>query len=549
METVTRRGLTLDPFVVFALPFLCALIFSFITNHTWEDWFITYRSSKNLATGYGLVYDPGERVHSFTSPLGTLLPAAIKFLFASAPDEVVLWLFRITQCCILGVTGLLLLGMARELRLSKGSFALLLGMFSVDAKILDFSTNGMETGFLVFFIVLTAYGLVMPLQRPGLVLGVAWAGLMWTRPDGLIYIIALSLGFCVFPRAAKIDGSRVALISIFFVASVITALLYLPWLVWAWVYYGSFVPHSLTAKGVGFDPVKTAKALLFPLTGLTRETSLDYTFTPAYISFGGWPRILQEVSRFVSWICCFAWVLPVLRPVTRAMSLATLVAQLYLSFGTPYTYPWYIPGATLLSIIVLALLLEQLITETSPRPTADVSRPRPASFVEWLTITPVILTLLLTICVCYQLRIQQHVIEDQHRKQIGLWLHDQAFSPQDRVFLEPLGYIGFYSNLRMYGFPGQTSPELVAARRALSSIGVVERYAPLIAYLTPEWLVLRPREAKQVALDAPSLLSEVYTLQKRFDVSAELASYTFLPGRSWLEFDQTFLVYRRSKRP
>jgi hypothetical protein len=364
VDVIARKGSSVYILIAFGVPFFFAIIFSLSTNHAWEDWYITYRSSKNLATGYGLLYDPAQRVHSFTSPLGTLLPAAIKFL-TNVSDDGVLWWFRVIQACTLGLCGLLLLGMARELRLSDWTFALLLGLFSVDAKILDFSTNGMETGFLVFFIVLTAYGLVMPLRRPGLVLGVAWAGLMWTRPDGFIYIVALSLGFFVFPRAAMFGSTRRAMIRTFFVASVITAFLYLPWLIWAWVYYGSFVPYSLTAKGVGFDPIQVAKAaLLFPVTGLTRASSLDDIFRPAYASFGGWPLILADVSRIVSWLCSFAWVTPFLRPVTRAMSLATLVAQLYLSCITPYAYPWYIPGATLLVIVVVSLLFEEVIRGT-----------------------------------------------------------------------------------------------------------------------------------------------------------------------------------------
>jgi hypothetical protein len=143
--------------------------------------------------------------------------------------------------------------------------------------------------------------------------------------------------------------------------------------------------------------------------------------------------------------------------------------------------------------------------------------------------------------------VQQHVVEDKNRKQIGLWLHDHASSSQDRVFLEPLGYIGFYSNLRMYGFPGQSSPELVAARRALSCMGGAECFAALIAFLNPEWLVLRPYEADRVRRDDPALLERVYTPEKTFDVSSELASYKFLPGRSWLQYDQTFLIFKRQQ--
>lgn len=47
-----------------------------VTSHVWEDFWITFRSSKNLAAGHGLVFNPGDRLHTFTSPLGVLLPAA-----------------------------------------------------------------------------------------------------------------------------------------------------------------------------------------------------------------------------------------------------------------------------------------------------------------------------------------------------------------------------------------------------------------------------------------------------------------------------------------
>src|SRR6266566_3956578 len=86
--------------IAFLVPFLCALAFSVAADHAWEDWYITYRSSKNLATGFGLVYDVGERVHSFTSPLGTLIPALIRLVSIGASDGVVLWLFRVIQCLL-----------------------------------------------------------------------------------------------------------------------------------------------------------------------------------------------------------------------------------------------------------------------------------------------------------------------------------------------------------------------------------------------------------------------------------------------------------------
>ena len=46
-----------------------------VTGHAWEDWYITFRHSRNFVDGHGLTFNPGERIHGFTSPLNTFLPA------------------------------------------------------------------------------------------------------------------------------------------------------------------------------------------------------------------------------------------------------------------------------------------------------------------------------------------------------------------------------------------------------------------------------------------------------------------------------------------
>ena len=77
--------------------FLVALAFAIYTQHVWEDYWITFRCSQNLATGHGLVFTPGERLHTFTSPLGVLLPAGFSWLTGNQSDELALWLFRLTS--------------------------------------------------------------------------------------------------------------------------------------------------------------------------------------------------------------------------------------------------------------------------------------------------------------------------------------------------------------------------------------------------------------------------------------------------------------------
>jgi hypothetical protein len=142
--------------------------------------------------------------------------------------------------------------------------------------------------------------------------------------------------------------------------------------------------------------------------------------------------------------------------------------------------------------------------------------------------------------VAWQMRAQQTIIENNHRREIGRWLRSHA-APGDRVYLEPLGYIGFYSGLKMLDYPGLASPEVVAARRSGH-----RSYAQIIAALRPEWLVLRPDQVAGIQRETPRLLGEDYHLARVFDARGEVDAMTFLPGRGYLEFDALFLVFNRT---
>jgi hypothetical protein len=140
---------------------LVGLVFAACTQHAWEDYWITFRSSRNLATGHGLVYTPGERLHTFTSPLGVLLPAAFCRLTGNQSDDLVLWLFRVVSLGALASGVVLLFRTLQSLQLRRVSIWLTVALISLDAKTVDFTINGMETGLLVFFLALAIHGLVV----------------------------------------------------------------------------------------------------------------------------------------------------------------------------------------------------------------------------------------------------------------------------------------------------------------------------------------------------------------------------------------------------
>ena len=535
----TRPFLTGGELAILGVVALIPMLFALYTNNAWEDWYITYRASKNLALGHGLVFTPGERVHSFTSPVGTLLPALLAYLTGCTSDDLVLWLYRAVSSLVLGATGVILFRVARARGLGLPATFVLIGLLAVDPKTVAFSINGMESAFVVLFVALTVASLAVASRRPALWLGVAWGGLMWTRPDGFIYGGAIAAGFLLFPRAVAGQVGRVEVLRRYALAAAVAAVIYAPWILWAWSYYGTFVPHTIVAKGLHREGAEVWTRLRhYPYAF---QAGNESTFQPAYHQSGGWPYLyLPEILPI---LCSFYWILPGGHPFGRAVSVAFLLSHVYLLGVVPFPFPWYWPGATILAILAVAEITEQL----ARRWKALLPRRAVAPVMGSLVGLVMSLQLALLLASAYQLRWQQALIEDGHRKQIGLWLKANASSPRDTVLMECLGYIGYFSGLKTYDIPGTSSPEVVAARRRLGPAKDNMRW--VIRDLKPDWVVLRPGEAANIHNDDPELLTKVYRPARVFNVTERIRRLPYLPGRGFLKYDQEFRVYHKESSP
>ncbi len=530
--------------VAFLLAVMVALGFAAYTQHAWEDYYITYRSSKNLATGHGLVFNVGDRLHTFTSPLGVLLPAVASLLTGNSSDPAALWIFRVMCACALGGAAALLVLTARRLNYARVAAFFLVAWLLTDAKIVDFTINGMETAFMLLFLAYALWAHVSAGPRQWLHLGAAWAGLMWTRPDSFVYIGLIAAGFFLFNDELQSGATRRRLLRLFIRAGLVTSALYLPWLLFATTYYGTAVPHTITAKsGIG-DP-RTIEGLLktalhLPLNGWLEAASIKGTFLPAYYMIGGWPESLAQLGAALAVFCSLLWLLPFLRLETRAASFAFFGAHAYLSYYPYFPFPWYLPSTAFLAIFTLGSLLAQVWRAAelwgAMEPVSD--RPRRlrvfAVMIAALLLAGAVWT---TGQAARELAAQQKYVEEGNRRKIGEWLHANA-KPGDTVFMEPLGYIGFYSGLKTYDFPGMSSREMVAARERVGN-----DWASLIENLRPGWLVLRPAEANQLNQAAPALLGSSYAVAQDFSVADQLSRLNIM-GRRYLENDARFTVYR-----
>lgn len=503
-----------------------AIGYSLYTQHIWEDFFITFRHSRNLVEGHGLVFTPGERVHGFTSPIGVLLPALCYLVTGSGSYLPALWLFRAFSIAAYAGAGVILLRSTQADPDSRRHESTILGLlYLLHAPLLDYAINGMETGFMALFVAWGFLLVVRGIEGRWLALGLCWGGLMWTRPDGFVVIASLAIAAMVFPSTSR--RPAIAVLK----AVAVCALVYLPWFLWAWWYYGSPVPHTVIAKSdVIGGPLVQIKIIL-------KETVDRYfmlaarVFQPIYYKgFGEWHPGLIPVSYGLGIFASCYWLLPVRERAGRLASLVFALLCLYFT-AIPTPYPWYLPPAAIVGLFAAVrgvLTLAEELRGRCPR-------------------SPEVAVLILAaICAeravffagtAYEMRIQQAVIETGTRTEIGLWLKERV-KPGEVVYLEPIGYIGYFSGAKLADWPGLVSPDVVRLRREKRA-----GFVSILPELNPAWAVLRPGEAELMARTA--FFRDHYALAATFDARPRLEAYGRIPGRSYVENDAVFAVYRR----
>jgi hypothetical protein len=113
--------------------------------------------------------------------------------------------------------------------------------------------------------------------------------------------------------------------------------------------------------------------------------------------------------------------------------------------------------------------------------------------------------------------------EDSLRMPMGLWFRANA-SPNERILLEPIGYVGYYSQRPILDMIGLVSPEV------FPSYHTPRPLADIVNRLKPEWLCLRPRETARLTREDASLPDARYAYVREFHA----------PGRP-----PDFRIYRR----
>jgi hypothetical protein len=507
------------------------LAYSLYTGHMWEDFFITFKYSKNFCEGNGLVYQVGERVHGFTSPAGTLLPAFCYLVTGADSFEKAIWLFRILFCIpAFAAAGIfILLVFLRDNTIHKLTPAVFAGLlFIVDAKSVMFSVNGMDTVLMLFFLAWSFY-LMSRDKIDWLQNGVAWGGLMWTRPDSCIYIAALVAAFFIF----GFERRKTFVITIL-KSSAVTAVIYLPWFLWAWYYYGSPVPNTVMAKEGLIGSAGVFGMIKLIILHLPYTTS--WVYAPVYPQFEGWNPLIFVFSTLVGAFAFIYWLIPYSARdrIGRAASFVFFIVSIYFAY-TPFPYPWYFPPAAMIGIIVIVRGIYTL-SKHMKKEENQVAFPVLCLFG---------MVLVMAVCFAlssYEMKLQQKYIENGTRMKIGQWLKKNT-AENDRIYLEALGYIGYFSERKMLDYPGLVSPEVV---RLVKKDKL--NYATVIDKLKPEWVVARTEDYYWKLLPNSPYFRENYKVVMIFDSIYDLDALGYIPGEWYLMYDSCYYILKKTDK-
>ena len=244
---------TLSPVSLLSfLPWLALL--GWLSSVAWflcDDAFISFRYTRNLLEGNGLVFNPGEYVEGYTNFLWILELAAIWGIFGVRPEyaapwlsvaytiatmaAVLWWVVRLPSLQNRGLVGWMALG----LLCSSATFAVWT------------SGGGLETRQFTFFI--TAAVVCLSLYRNRrwglLAASLSLAAAELTRPEGLM-LAACCFGWfavqCILTGERSISGLARQMIYLVAPFAVLTAAHFL----FRYAYYGEWLPNTYYAKHV-----------------------------------------------------------------------------------------------------------------------------------------------------------------------------------------------------------------------------------------------------------------------------------------------------------
>lgn len=439
------------------------LIYGLFSGWAYDDPFISYRYAENLAAGRGFVYNPGERVLSTTTALMVFMLAGLSYLCDNLPN----WA-NLIGAISLAAGALCLWDLARSWNAPAAGW---LALAAYPTLPLLVSTLGSET---LLYLALGLGTFAAYARRRYTWVAVLGALATLARPDAILIPILLAADWLwqtIGPRLRGLPESgadqgalkdtRWDFKTMPWQAGLVFAGLLMPWIGFAWWYFGSPIPATLATKQMqGMLPISQRY-----LAGLPRLLS-NYAAHPIYwlmalLALVGIWQVFRGNRR---WWVLLAW------PVAHSLA--------YILLGIS-RYNWYYAPPVVGLVVASGLGLDRLAQSDT----------RLAGRKRWWWMATGLVCLIVLIG---QIRLvwQLHSFPDARVgifTAVGDWL--QLNTPLDaRVGVLEVGIIGYEARRAMIDFTGLLQPE-VARQLSLGTYEAAAYWA--IDTYRPEYLVLQ----------------------------------------------------------
>ena len=433
-------------FGVFGIWFAARLIPNLALRLRFEDQLIVLRYARNLAEGNGLVYNVGEQVMGFTTPLFTVLSSVFVVL---GGDQAAAWQNGFGLLSMLGTATLA----ARLLvRLGAGVAAPLAAALVTfnPAVAYNYLYVGME---IHLFALLFLLALDLHLSERANAAAVTSALLFLTRPEGALLAGMLLAHRWLHRRRLPVAQALAALATA------------LPWLLFALLYYGDVLPKTLGAK--------QGESIISPwrYLDLVREV---YAQAGNSLLMAWSPSLAETIAG--SLLLVAVLIIGAAALLRRGPALWPLIAFPfcsllgYAAIGSLPGYTWHYYTLNVLAAFLLALGIHAGLVGTGrlcrqaaellPATVRIASRQRRLVGV-LLTAVPI---LALTLPVLRDTSRQiGHGVEPTARERrledMGRWLAER-YEPSTSVLVREIGHVGWVSGLHIVDRGGLVTPGL-----------------------------------------------------------------------------------------
>ena len=431
-------------------------------NHTHlnDDTYITLTFVKNLAQGNGFVYNYPPAVLGTTTPLLTIIIAVLAVLLPWF-DPATVAVFFTVFCWISIVWVFFLFRQDWELRDWQ---VVIVGMVLVLTVWINYL--GMEAYLFAFLLVLT---FSLFLNGRYLLCGVTTGLLFLTRGEGILLLFLLPGWYglshilkreLIIKHLVKATGA----ILIGFCIPII------PWFIYSWFTFGSFLPNTLAAK-----QAQTQYAWHPFLLTLLRDwiPRWESTYSLPILSISlWWPMIALGTTaillRMRRWLLFVAWI--------------ALYIFGYSILGVP-SYDWYQLPILFVLKLIFALGIIEMVKLTGR------AKKRPYRLA-MLCIGTVIIFLSFSQPAIDALTTFDGDSRGSSYTELSRWVQENTDKNESIAYIE-IGYLGYYTDNQIIDLAGLTMPDVIPYVAQGDFSYSIQKYEPdYLIYRTDfDWLI------------------------------------------------------------